>query len=572
MKNLNKTLLLILTQFIWLSISDLSAQNSGHEFSYLQTDRNFYIAGESVLYKLFIFDTNSKNFSEESQVGYIVLRSSGSNPVVKVRTTLNSGTGFGKFILPDSLSSGEYQLVAFTAKMKNFSDEAFFKKNIVVVNRYDKDPTFKLSSTEVQKTENIQNYDSAFRILTDKKIYAPREKVKLQLLNSLSDASVSISVSENPVNFNSIQTLTEVFNKQSSASYSKPLSKKYLTEDFGKILRGRVIDKKSQQLIKSATVLLSCTDSVPNLQYSITNSNGLFQILLTDFYDGKELYFTIKDVSDSANWKIETEDEFSLPNKWNPAQTVENNDIQDYIFKSQNIVYINKTYKTKSDSTVTIKYEVQKRVSEFFNCPAKTILPSDFVALNDFAEITVEILPQIKIGKENGKYKTWIYNDFRNDFFENPAIFLDGVYVDSPEKIAALGTDQIKRIQVLTEERVFGDLVFPGMLNIISKSNEIQKTIPVPQSLRMKNDAPNASVNLLEINPKSISDTSKPILKQTLYWNSNLLVKTNENSEIEFFTPDNVGNFTIHVEGFTKSGIPISVISNLQVNSSLILK
>jgi hypothetical protein len=569
MKNLNKTLLLILTQIILLSLNNISAQKSGQEFSYLQTDRNFYIAGESVLYNLFIFDTESKNFSEDSRVGYIMLRSSGSNPVVKVRTTLNSGKGFGKFLIPDSLSSGEYQLVAFTAKMKNASDNAIFKKNIVVVNRYDKDPNFKLSTNEVQKEENTNISDSAFRITTDKRIYAPREKVKLQLFNTLSDASVSISVSESPANFNSTQTLIEVFNKQVTSSDTKSLSKKYLTENKGKILRGRVLDDKTQQPTSQATVLLSCADSVPNLQYSITNNDGLFQFLLTDFYDGKELYFTIKDMPDSANWKIETEDEFSIPNKWNPAQTIDNKDIQDYIFKSQNIVYINKIYKNKSDSTLTLNAESKNRVPEFFNCPAKTILPSDFVALNDFAEITIEILPQIKIGKENGKYKTWIYNDFRNDFFENPAIFLDGVYVDDPGKIAALGTDHIKRIQVLTEERAFGDLVFPGLLSIISKSNEIQKTKPAPQSLRMKNDAPSARVYLSEINSKLISDTTRPILKQTLFWNSNLLVKTNEKSEIEFFTPDNVGNYTIQVDGFTNEGNPITIISNIQVNGSL---
>ena len=62
-----------------------------------------------------------------------------------------------------------------------------------------------------------------------------------------------------------------------------------------------------------------------------------------------------------------------------------------------------------------------------------------------------------------------------------------------------LGSDKIKKIDLLAAERVFGDLVFNGVISITSNSNEILKTTPALQSLRIKNEKRQGGNSLVTI-------------------------------------------------------------------------
>jgi len=564
---LKRIFFIILMQQLALIYCNVKAENIGSEIAYLQTDRTAYIAGESVFYKLYVLDEVTKKRSELSKVGYIVLRTTNSDVALKFRVSIHAGMANGSLALPDTLTSGVYQIVAFTSAMKNLGDDHFFHKVITVANRFDKALDFKLIQSTLQDTVSSQK-NSELKISTDKSIYNCGEKVMVNLGRTNSKANVSVSVFEESKIPSIYKSIAQALNDSSISRNKNQATGYYSPESKGKILRGSVVDAKTKQKIKNAIVLLSCIDTIPNLEYAVTNSNGLFQMLLSDYYNGKELFLTIKNIPVNQNWEIKTEDEFAQSEKWNPSLMPPNGNNKEYIVKSQNLVYINKSYKL--EKSVNEKQQTEPRiiVPRFYYCPVITVLPSDFVPLDSFPEIAVEILPQVRLIKEKGKYHVQMVDELSKGYQKNdPAIFLDGVYLDDVNKIIGLGSEQIKKIDLITSERAFGDLVFYGAVSITTRTNEMINSKPVSYSFRVKNDNINSGANLVPDN--SPPDKNSPFLRQLLYWNPSLGLNATDDTNFEFYTSDNSAKFIIKVEGISEDGTPISASSAIQVENQI---
>jgi len=101
---------------------------------YVHTDREEYIAGEKIWFEMYLFDRQSTSLSSNSSVAYFEILNSENRPVVQKRIKLEQGTGPGSADLPDTLSSGNYILRAYTNWMKNFMPDNCFTKRINIYN------------------------------------------------------------------------------------------------------------------------------------------------------------------------------------------------------------------------------------------------------------------------------------------------------------------------------------------------------------------------------------------------------------------------------------------------------
>jgi len=101
---------------------------------FVHTDRANYIAGEEIWFSTYLVDRQSNKPSGRSRIAYIELLNSDNRPVIQKRILLNNGYGPGQFSLPDTLSTGNYLLRAYTNLMKNHDPSAFFYYNINIYN------------------------------------------------------------------------------------------------------------------------------------------------------------------------------------------------------------------------------------------------------------------------------------------------------------------------------------------------------------------------------------------------------------------------------------------------------
>ena len=103
---------------------------------YIHSDREEYISGEDVWFKIYLIDRQSLKPSPDSKIAYFELLNSANRPVIQKKIWLDGGFGPGQLVLPDTLSTGIYTIRAYTSWMKNFFPLNCFKKEINIYNAF----------------------------------------------------------------------------------------------------------------------------------------------------------------------------------------------------------------------------------------------------------------------------------------------------------------------------------------------------------------------------------------------------------------------------------------------------
>jgi hypothetical protein len=101
---------------------------------YVHTDRQEYVAGEDLWFKIYLIDRKSTKPSSDSKIAYFEILNAENRPVVQKRIKLDRGFGPGQILLPDTIRSGNYTLRAYTNWMKNFMPYNCFSKTLKIYN------------------------------------------------------------------------------------------------------------------------------------------------------------------------------------------------------------------------------------------------------------------------------------------------------------------------------------------------------------------------------------------------------------------------------------------------------
>lgn len=127
--NLNKFLFSLL---IILNASFLLAQ----ETVVFRTDRDTYIAGESVWISASCLKSGTSDLSNLSKVIYIEVLNNKNVPEIQLKLNLENGSAATQFELPGNLKTGNYLIRGYTKWMRNYNPEFFFTKNIAIINPF----------------------------------------------------------------------------------------------------------------------------------------------------------------------------------------------------------------------------------------------------------------------------------------------------------------------------------------------------------------------------------------------------------------------------------------------------
>ena len=115
---------------------DKYRKDNFQEKVYVTTDREFYLAGEIIWFKVYGMDGSLHHPTNISKIIYVEVISSDSTAHLQAKVELNDGCGSGSFYVPTSMASGSYVLRAYTNWMKNYDAEFYFHKEITIVNTF----------------------------------------------------------------------------------------------------------------------------------------------------------------------------------------------------------------------------------------------------------------------------------------------------------------------------------------------------------------------------------------------------------------------------------------------------
>jgi len=101
---------------------------------YVHTDKDFYLTGEILWFKLYNVEAGLNKPINISKVAYVEVLDDANNPVLQAKIKLKNSTGNGSFYIPVTFKNGNYKLRAYTNWMKNLGADLYFEKAISIVN------------------------------------------------------------------------------------------------------------------------------------------------------------------------------------------------------------------------------------------------------------------------------------------------------------------------------------------------------------------------------------------------------------------------------------------------------
>src|ERR1700727_1437146 len=115
-------------------LSRLSAFSENHpvEKAYLQFDKPWYAAGDTIYFKAYVTAGGQHRLSNISGILHVDLINTKNKIDRSIKLKSDSGITWGDFALPDSLPAGNYRIRAYTQWMRNDGENDFFEKTIAI--------------------------------------------------------------------------------------------------------------------------------------------------------------------------------------------------------------------------------------------------------------------------------------------------------------------------------------------------------------------------------------------------------------------------------------------------------
>ncbi len=576
----NKLIFLALMTFIFnLATSEIIADKKEKTFLIserilLNTDRRVYIAGENLMYSLYLIDSKANSLAAYSSLGYVLIKNTKGAIIGTSQVKIIDGKATGAIYLSDTLQSGYYQILAYTNFMRNGPPELISKSQVLIANRFDKDFFGIVSQRSLYSSEPVdssfENRSNRINILLSQKSFNKREKCSFKLSipdNHIKYTDVSVSVVEK--NLIEEQFLRKegkpVWVRKAITGILSDDYPVYLAEDRYSVISGRLMDVNNNE-IGYHVLYLTSPDTVTNLEYTVTNAKGQFRFPISDYYNGKDIFIKIKqNEGESIIPKIIIDSKFDFKEPFDPALWPIDSSIITYLKRSQDIVRIQKSY-LQIQSQFQPKY-FSKPPQLLFKIPDYSVAPADYLELKDFQEISREIIPALKLRKHDKEYSAEIL-DLKNSRYlpPNPMIFLDGVLLDDIKQVMPFGTKEIKKINLITSGWMVDHQELAGVLSIFSHNN-LWKTISMnSDNVRLKAESyfelpkisnPNYSIIDLQ--------SPEPDFRQLLYYKPHLQINSNNSSIVEFYTSDYSTTYIIKVVGITNKGERVEVYDEFEV-------
>ena len=101
---------------------------------FVHIDRTFYLAGETIWFKVYDIDGNSNKPLALSGIVYVEVLDKDQHPVLQAKIEIRDGKGDGSFRIPLNIPSGQFVFRAYTNWMKNFSPDFYFMQPLTILN------------------------------------------------------------------------------------------------------------------------------------------------------------------------------------------------------------------------------------------------------------------------------------------------------------------------------------------------------------------------------------------------------------------------------------------------------
>jgi len=333
-------------------------------------------------------------------------------------------------------------------------------------------------------------------------------------------------------------------------------------ENKGFYLSAQLVDGFTKQPASNKIVTMSYVDSIPNVQYAVTDTMGYCHFLLNDDAENKELILQLfkNDKDDKHIYSIIVEPKGGLKTSFKKANLMLNSEQTKYIDKIRKLrlvekIFTNQEVKNSEKQTNELQENFRLNVK---NMIKYSVFPQDYTELENMADIINNILPGVFLKEKDNTETLNVFDPNLRAVMPNQAsIFLNGVLVDDLDFILKLKYTDIYKIDVCQTQLFYGDLSFHGFISIITNDLAIPSSFYSSTRIKVENFvAQSQCVN--KFTKEEIDQMKKegiPDFRNILYLNySKIPFNHGISNPISIFPSNFKGMYNFSIQGFTKDG------------------
>jgi hypothetical protein len=542
------------------------------ETVFIHANTTTFVSGETLLYKVYCLKATDKTPSDISKVAYVELLDNTKKSVFKTKVALENSNGQGDYFIPTTLKTGSYKLIGYTNWMLNKPVSELFQLNINIVNPYktdEKTTAENLLASGSNTSDDLKNENVVLKL--NKKTFTNRELVDLKIQssnNNFVDGVYSLSVRK----LDNIPAQNQISAVKFASNTSYPVvldlqnqDKIILPELRGEIISGKITAKNNTDKIENLSVGLSIPGKSFAFKVVKTDSRGnfIFNVDKT-FYTSNIVIQLIDEKANNYDLAVNNAPEIDYS-----KISFEKDAKLSYTFKES---LLERSISSQVENAYFHKKvdNIEKTPSQdafYYPLPKEYIL-DDFTRFKTLKETITEVVVEIYSKQKDDKLYLHV-NDpsIFPQLPESALVLVDGLYLENQNDLVNYNMKNVYKIELIVGRYYVGSKSFNGLISFTTfdrdfKSTQTGSSIVKPTVLRPQ---PKKIYN--KVNYENVADNQRiPDFRNQLFWNPD--VQLNKDSETSFYTSDLSGTFEIRLEGFTKSGIPVSIKENIEVQNA----
>ena len=525
-----------------------AAQGHLSERVYVSTDRDVYVSGDELFLSAFCIDMATGRLSGYSRTAYIEIASA-SGPVQTAKLALENGRGGGVIHLLNTIPTGNYQLVAYTAQCFNEDGYDFGEnaRTLSIINPFTTDRSE--SGVEILSEEDYESLQAPERPSAGS-LRVSASGGRLTVTNA-SDKPVSASVSvfhdDGIVSPSGATPATFLAGATRGGSFTG----RRVTDYEGEVIRARVQDatEEEMELLKGSTVFFSVPGRYSDFYSAPIGDDGVAMFYTRNVYGDKEAVLELGTGYGSSHLEIISP--FAGVHSSGLGKLPLSEGLRDRILARSLSMQVRRA--SRSD---TLYARLDTPRDMLFGADSVEYKLDDYTRFPLMEELFIEFISEIRT-KRTGKLRSVTVNV--SDTYKPagdaqfPAlVLLDGVPVPEHERIYEYDPLLVERIVIYPHSSNIGFRTYSGIVNFVTYKHDLP-SYRFGDNTRVV-DFHGESFPVVSYMPDTVSGVAD--LRQTVFWHPLVELAPGESRVLDYILPSYEGRFEAVVEGFDADGAP----------------
>ena len=557
-----KKILMLLTAL--LAVAGL-AQDRVVERTYLSTDRDVYVAGETLWYSAFCLDAAKGTLTTVSSVAYVELHDA-EKMVASGKVALLNGRGAGQLTIPGSLPTGNYRLVVYTSQNKaelGYDYNGLASKTVSVFNVFSgervKDGVELVSPEEYERCRIKSG-------MTEKGVMPGPDRASLNVVwrdsvlevtnNGASRATFSLSVThDDGFASNGNPTIAD-FTAQARRVGPRSFDNSILPDFEGEIIRGHISGFSEEILPKllGKFAFISTPSTKSDVYSSVIDTDGKVAFFTGNIYGTKEYICEIEGIDPSLNCFIELESPFVNAKVAAPEKLRMSESLREPLRARSVAMQIERHF-----TSDTLLDPLSVRQCGLFGEHEIVYHLDDYTRFTTMEEVLIEFVAEMRARRRSDgsrDIQIRLDNGSLALFSSMPTLMLlDGVPVFDQQKIMDYDPLLVESIHIYPQTYYIGSRSYEGIANFVTYKHNLPG-FQFGGNVRVI-DFQGVSWPTSFTGQALRGEEGYPDYRQTVYWHPLLNLAPGQTLVIPCKMPDYAGRFKVSLEGLTAEGSPL---------------